>query len=411
MVWWLALPFLKKNKRLKLGFNKRITCFHLSKADLWIQAASAGEAYLAVAILKKMAPKSRLKVLITSTTSQGIDILETRLSCDLLNPLIDLKIEWFPFDSPKTVKNAVKAINPSVMVLLETEIWPALLYYLKKNHTRIFIINARISKKSFSNYMKTRFIWKHLEPDFIIATSDLDAQRYEQVFEHSMVNTMLNIKFESFEIDVPDSNTFKQIKNILPQNIPLTILASVRKQEEREVILILKQILKDFPDQVVALFPRHMHRISAWKKHLTSNNLSFSLRSKINHSLKGPGIILWDTFGELKTAYEFASIVFVGGSLKPLGGQNFIEPAIKGAATVTGPYYDDFAWVKDDIFKKGIVLKKDNWKTIADTIIETLGHPARRSDQKAITQKYIHANLGGTKQACNEILKAFDGYT
>ncbi|MCD4675777.1 MAG: 3-deoxy-D-manno-octulosonic acid transferase [Desulfobacula sp.] len=410
MLWKLALPFLKKSRRLKFEFQKRVTSFHHSKADIWIQAASAGEAYLAVNLIQKLEPKTRTKVLITATTSQGIDILKNRLINNNISKWIDLKIEWFPFDMPHTMKEAVKTINPCIMVLLETEIWPALLFYLKQNHTKIFIINARLSKKSFNHYLKTKFLWKHLAPNYILATSNQDAKRYAQIFEKAMVTTMLNIKFESIKTDIPDTDTLKQIKKILPQALPLTILASVRKPEEKDIVHILKNILKIFPDQVVAIFPRHMHRVNSWKGLLTSQNLNFHLRSGINSPLTGPGIILWDTFGELKTAYDFASIVFVGGSLKPLGGQNFIEPAIHGALTVTGPYYDDFAWAANGIFNKGIVIKKDNWQAISKTILEILKKPVNKSDLKHQAEEYIKSNQGGTRQACNEILKAFDGF-
>ncbi|MBC8439497.1 MAG: 3-deoxy-D-manno-octulosonic acid transferase [Deltaproteobacteria bacterium] len=408
MLWRLSIPFLKKNKRLRSGFEKRIDSFHHTKADIWIQAASAGEAFLAANILKRLSPKTYLKILVTTTTAQGMDILQTRLTKKMIHKSIDLKIEWFPFDMPDTIEKTIKIINPRVMVLLETEIWPALLYYLKLNKTRIFIINARLSKNSYTHYLKTKFFWKHLSPDTILATSDKDAQRYEQVFEGAMVNTMPNIKFEAIDTDEDDVNTLKQIKKILPQALPLTILASVRKQEEKEMVHILKNILKTVPNQVVAIFPRHIHRVSAWEKRLTSQNLNFHLRSKINSCLKNPCIILWDTFGELKTVYGLASVVFVGGSLKPLGGQNFIEPAIQGAVIVTGPYYDDFAWATNDIFKKGIVIKQNYWKAVARTITQALEKPGSRSDRKRLALEYLQSNQGGTQQACHEILKVFD---
>jgi len=410
MLWSLSLPFLKRNKRLRIGFQKRITSFHHTKADIWIQAASAGEAYLAVTLLKTLKPKTRLKALVTSTTSQGIHLLNSRLTKMTINRLIDLKIEWFPFDSPHIMKEAIKIINPRIMVLLETEIWPALLFSLKENHTKIFIINARLSQKSFNHYMKTKFLWKHLAPDYILATSMQNAGRYEQIFEKTIVKTMPNIKFESIETETSHLNPGKQIKKVLSQTLPLTILASVRRQEEKDILKILKNILKTFPNQVVAIFPRHMHRLNSWKKLLASQNLDFRLRSEINSPLKDPGIILWDTFGELKAAYGFACVVFVGGSLKPLGGQNFIEPAVQGAVTVTGPYYDDFNWVTNDIFKNEIIIKKDNWKAIAQTIIKALQTPVNRSDRKQLALEYLKSNQGGTRQACDEILKIFDGF-
>ena len=98
--------------------------------------------------------------------------------------------------------------------------------------------------------------------------------------------------------------------------------------------------------------------------------------------------------------------LFLGGSLKPLGGQNFIEPAMKGAVTVTGQYYDDFAWAGDEIFNKKIVIKKNSWRAVAKTIQKTLENPVNNTDQILVTQNYIRSNQGSTLQACNEILKS-----
>jgi len=148
-----------------------------------------------------------------------------------------------------------------------------------------------------------------------------------------------------------------------------------------------------------------MHRIKAWEKLLNSNNLKFHLKSTIFTPLKNPGIILWNTFGELQAAYTQASIVFVGGSLKPLGGQNFLEPAATGAVTITGPYYDDFAWTGDDIFKQKIVIKKNSWESAAGTIIQNLDNPVDKQNNILRSQKYIESHQGGTLQACNQILK------
>ncbi|WP_300463230.1 glycosyltransferase N-terminal domain-containing protein [Desulfobacula sp.] len=410
MLWNLSLPFLARNNRLKQGWQKRISSGHHSRADIWIQAASAGEAYLAVHILKTLLPKTPLNVLVTTTTSQGMDILKKGLTREMRHHRINLTIEWFPFDRPHTIEKAVKTINPCIMVLLETEIWPALLYFLKRNQTKIFIINARLSRKSHLLYLKTKWLWKHLEPDVILATSRQDAKRYAQLFEKKIVKTMSNIKFESMDTMVPDSRLLLDIKRVLPQTLPLTLLASVRRQEEKEVLLMAKELLNAFPDQVIAIFPRHMHRINAWKKKLTAQKFNFHLKSNIPPHLDKPGIILWDTFGELKTAYALASVVFVGGSLKPLGGQNFIEPALQGATTVIGPHYDDFAWVTDDIFKKRIVIKKTHWTAVVQTILTALETPENRSDRKQVAQDYIIRHQGGTRQACDEILKAFDEF-
>ncbi|MFH2092655.1 MAG: glycosyltransferase N-terminal domain-containing protein [Pseudomonadota bacterium] len=412
LLWWLCLPFLKKHRRLKPGFKRRVSTHHLSKADIWIQAASAGEAYLAVNIIKKLHFKTLTQVLVTTITSQGMDILkqnlENRKTGYDADQQLKLQIEWFPFDSPKIMKKAVKQINPKLMVLLETELWPALLYYLTMNQTKTMIVNARLSHSSFKHYRQTRFLWKHLAPDHILATSTQDKNRYARIFETSLVQTMPNIKFEAFDNKALDTDVRRKIKKILPDHLPLTILASVRKEEETIIFKMVQTLLNEFPDQVVAIFPRHMHRIKAWTKMLARGQHHFETRSTLTSLLKGPGIILWDTFGELKTAYGLARVVFVGGSLKPLGGQNFIEPAMQGATTIIGPYYDDFVWVTEQIFSQNIVIKKQTQAAVCTAILSALKNPVPRSDQIKRCSDFIHSKRGGTAHACQEIKKVFD---
>lgn len=408
ILWALVLPFLAKHNRLKPGFSKRVHMHHHRAADIWIQAASAGEAYLAVHLIKTLVPKKPTKILATTITQQGMDILKSQLTKTRLHPLIQLKIEWSPFDKPSIIKQAVHIIHPEIMILLETEIWPALLWYLKLNRTRIYIVNARLSAKSVSHYQKSIFLWKHLAPDMVLATSDLYADRYRQIFKTARVHTMSNIKFESMDSDQVDNDkACKQIETLLPESLPLTVLASIREPEEKDVLKILNAITTEYPDQVVAVFPRHMHRICAWEKHFKRHKLNYRLKSCISSPVKAPQIILWDTFGELKTVYPFARVVFVGASLKPLGGQNFIEPAITGAVTITGPYYDDFAWAADTI-NEHIIIKKDNWTQVKNAIVNALENPCDRSCRKQKAFDYILSRRGGTRTAWKQILKAFD---
>lgn len=409
LMWTLALPFLKTSRRLRTGFDRRVSPGHLPGADIWLQAASAGEAYLAVRLIRGMDPPRSLHVLVTTTTVQGMDILESGLTRPSLSRRVHLSLDWFPFDRPDIAQAAVRAVRPRVMVLLETELWPGLLHSLKQNQARILIINARMSARSHHRYMKTRWLWRRLAPDEILAVSTQDARRFGRVFDAARVRTMNNIKFESMETPNPVSSTLPN-KSGRPVSdlLPLTILASVREPEEKRVLKLLKTILTDYPAQCVAVFPRHMNRIPHWEKHLTANGMTFHRRSDLSSPLTGPGIILWDVFGELKTVYAWASVVFVGGTLKPLGGQNFIEPAVAGAVTVIGPYFDDFAWAAKDMLRENLIFQAPDWRQAARIMVRALTTPRDREDLKNRVQAHVRSRQGGSRRACREILKSFD---
>nr|NJM03858.1 hypothetical protein [Desulfobacula sp.] len=119
-----------------------------------MQAASAGEAYLAVSLARNLKPERPLKVLVTSTTAQGMDILKSGLTPDRVSRNMDLNITWFPFDMPDIIRQAGAVISPKVLVLLETELWPGLLHCLKQKGARILVVNARMSKKALAGITK-----------------------------------------------------------------------------------------------------------------------------------------------------------------------------------------------------------------------------------------------------------------
>ncbi len=413
ILWRTALPFLRQNKRLTPSFDARVSPKGLPQSDIWIQAASAGEALLAVSILGALNPASKTRVLVTTTTDQGMEILEQAFfspsSAALpLDPKIAVTLGWFPFDLPLVMSQALGQVSPKTMVLLETEIWPALFYALKRSRVHTLIANARMSKKSFRRYRLTSALWPPLSPDNILAVSGTDQRRYNRIFRHARISAMPNIKFDAFETGPadPDNWAGNPMATLFPDSVKLSILASVRRQEEALAAKMLKYLVSHRPDQVVAVFPRHMHRISAWEKRLKKQRQPYILRSELDLSRDriDKGIILWDRFGEMRQAFERASAVFVGGSLTPLGGQNFIEPVIKGAPTVIGPFHDDFSWVGEAMFEKKIVLKAKNWLEAARVMESFLEGPVSRIDLRDQALAYVESHKGGAKMAARAIL-------
>nr|WP_320191657.1 glycosyltransferase N-terminal domain-containing protein [uncultured Desulfobacter sp.] len=404
ILWEAALPFLKRHPRLAPTFDKRIHPVHLQPADIWIQAASAGEAYLAVSIIQTLNPDSPVSILVTTTTDQGMEILTQTLSPKKISSHISLCIDIFPLDRPKAMNKAVQQVNPAIMVLLETELWPAHLYALKKNHTRVLIINGRLSKKSGRNYKLTKAFWQSFAPERILAISVEDAQKFSQVFPHTHVETMDNIKFDRMTVQNA-SGKASALAEIVPREMPLSIFASFRRQEEAQIIDMIKILLKKKPNQIIALFPRHMHRITPLLKRLNKNDLTVYKGSQISSVLTNPAIILWDKFGDLYQAYGHADVVFVGGSLVPLGGQNFMEPAALGVPTIIGPHWQDFAWVGKKIFKTGAVTQCRNQQHAAETMCKYLIKSEKENRQTRIDSlnHYISQKQGGAQTAADTI--------
>lgn len=415
LAWKTVLPFLKKNRSFKGSYKLRTSSDHFNKTDIWMHGASGGEAYIAVEILKRIKPSAALDILYTATTAQGLEIMNSFSKGSEINPKIKIHVTWFPFDIPKIIEKIILRTNPKLMVLLETEIWPGHLYMLKQYNIKTVIINARLSAKSFSRYLKTKLIWKQISPDKILATSVKDAERYKKIFDlKTEITTMPNIKFDSILTAREAQKDPGNLKTIIPSEIPFSILASIRKEEEIHLEKILKHLIKSFPEQIIAIFPKHLNRVEPLSNMLNNITSEFTepgykwkLRSKITKLVDKKTIILWDTFGELKQAYTYAVTAFVGGSLEPLGGQNFLEPIVCGAATVTGPYLNSFKWVEQDIFESNIVFKAQNAKQVGEFMVEKLNNPPDRDELKEKSLAYIQKNQGGTAISVKTIMDCF----
>ncbi|MCG8566689.1 MAG: 3-deoxy-D-manno-octulosonic acid transferase [Desulfobacterales bacterium] len=411
MIWRAAIPFLKGNPRLAPTFDRRIPGAKRSPADLWIQAASAGEAFLAVSILKQLAPPAPMKVLVTTTTDQGMEILESGLKApDRHHPNLDITLDRFPFDMPDAVAEAIDQVNPRLMVLLETEIWPALFHGLKAKGCPIFILNARMSDRSQGRYYLTRKFWAPFAPDRVLAISKADAAKYARVFPGLEPETMANIKFEYLDAESSapqgEKAKAKALSKWLPPNLDLTLLASFRRTEEEQLTRLIPALLHRRPHQVVALFPRHMHRVPAMVKQLKKLGRPFHLKSRMIQPAQAGEIVLWDEFGALRTAYGQANAVFVGASLRTLGGQNFVEALIQGAPTVIGPHWSDFKWVGEEIITSGLLRQAPDVDGVADTLLGFLESPPDRREIRAQTRAYLSQHTGGTQAACTAILNS-----
>jgi len=408
-LWWLILPFLRHHHRLAQDFDQRcLKNVHLQGAQVWIQAASAGEAYLAWEILKNIPVGRPFNMLVTTNTSQGMRILEKmQLALMRSNPSLSLQRAYFPFDSPAIMQRALKMVHPHLMVLLETELWPALMAGLTKQDAQIAVINARMTRRSLKHYMLWPAFWRRRKPDHILAISNRDRSHFEKVFGNQGLGTMANIKFDRLEGD--DAHREALEKN-QPNQLPtgnFLVLGSIRKPEETQVEQIIQGILTQQPDVVIGLFPRHMHRLAHWQRKLQQLGIDWVPRSS-RQTLTSGGVVLWDVFGELGTAYLSAKAAFVGGSLAPLGGQNFLEPLVKGVPTVIGPHWDNFKWVGNQIIQSGILHQTDTWKGVADFLLARIMDPEAKQSLKKQARAYIRARQGGAQQACELIMEILE---
>ena len=252
----------------------------------------------AEAIIKTFETKEPIRILMTSNTRQGIEIFKQALP-----KLIPDKnesqtgVRFFRFDKPAIMTRAVAGIQPKLMVLLETELWPGLLQALKTRCCKIIIINGRITEKSLQRYHLCPSVWQTLRPDKILAISSSDADRFRQFFGPDGVEIMANIKFDRIVPSKTSGDDYSRINSILTPGRPFVVLASVRREEEPQVINIIREIFRNRPQTIMGLFPRHMHRLKFWQQTIIQLGIRCALRSTVSNPVSTGTVILWDTFG------------------------------------------------------------------------------------------------------------------
>jgi 3-deoxy-D-manno-octulosonic-acid transferase len=403
--WPLVIPFLRRHRRLIDGFEQRLAISLPHPADVWIQAASAGEAYLTLELARTIQERDGASILLSTHTKQGLDILRGCFS-DGAGRLKQnqIQVSYFPLDRPSIMRRVVEALRPSAMVLLETEIWPGHLLALKQSGCRILLLNGRLTRRSLTRYRLWPDLWRQLGPDEILAVSPLDAGRFKKLFPHSAIATMPNMKFD--RVVTPDSKQpAKPVAGRLPKGSPFVVLGSIRREEERLIVSMISALLVRIPGAVIGLFPRHQERLGAWQMMLGRIGLRWRLRSELKQTAEAGSVILWDRFGELTAAYEAAQAAFVGGSLMPLGGQNFLEPLQSGIVPVIGPHWGNFQWVGPDIVSAGLLNVAANWRQATELVAQTVENGRPRAKTRAAAGNYIDARRGGTQQASELVLK------
>ena len=396
MAWIVAIPVIISFSRLREGWRERLILKERRGFDLWIHGASVGEALMAADIISDV-NISDMNILATTNTAQGKEILKNKIRNE------NVIIRYFPFDIPSIMKKAFSRWRPKLAVLLETELWPSFIYECKKRNIPLIIINGRLSKNSLKSYMRFKPFWKRFSPDMVFAVSEEDAERYGCLFGKEKVTLMNNIKFDHINTEL--YQTPYELKRLIPDESPFLIFGSVRKEEERDILLAIEAILAILPNLVIGLFPRHMKRLDWWKEAFEKKGIKWMLRSEVKATASSGTVIIWDRFGELKNAYSMANAVFVGGSLKPCGGHNFLEPLTYGLIPCVGPFLHNFQWVDKQLFEMGLVTIVKNWKELTEKLIYQILIPFDKSKVKRKFESFIRGHKGGKEQALEIILK------
>lgn len=341
----------------RFGFFKSFS----SHQRIWIHAVSFGEVQAAVPLIKALQLKyPSFDFLITTMTPTG-----AQRSKELFGETITHL--YLPYDLWHAVFLFLNKVKPTMGIIIETELWPNLFQACKKRQIPLFLVNARLSEKSFQKYQKfipnlTKQTLKCLT--HIAAQTIDDAKRLKQLGAGKITITG-NLKFD---LDIPDL-IFQQAEQLRKsfEHRPVWIAASTHEGEEIIILNTHKQIKTYFPNILLILVPRHPERFNQIYQLCEQHDFHTVRRSLSQKISEKTDIYLGDTMGELLMLYAAAEIAFVGGSLIPRGGHNLLEPAAIGKPILTGQFMFNFSDITkrlleinaaEQIFDKQQLIKK-----------------------------------------------------
>jgi 3-deoxy-D-manno-octulosonic-acid transferase len=377
----LMLPFfLIRREKYASGFRQRLGNYPEFKHDnrdvIWLHCVSVGETNAARPLVDRLIESFPDHRLVISTTTKTGQELARKIFGDRADAIF-----YFPFDFKSTVRRALYNYEPSLVLLMETEIWPRFIHEAKSSGAKVAIVNGRLSQRSFDRYSRLRSIVRRVlaDVDLVLMQGDADAHRIKQLgIDAAKVSVTGNLKFERTGNDGDLTEEFRSRFGVFADK-PLIMAASTHEPEERFVLEALNGEIGHSCRLMVA--PRHPERFDAVATLFRHSPYSFVRRSaQPAEGDRDADVILLDSIGELRSAYPLAEIVFVGGSLIPHGGQSVLEPAAEGKAVVTGPYTANFdAIVNEFAANQALIqLRTPDVKHLREALVELLSTPSKR---------------------------------
>jgi 3-deoxy-D-manno-octulosonic-acid transferase len=376
------------------------------KPIIWIHAVSVGETRAAMPLLKQMRLNyPDFQILVSNVTETGHAIA-------LEDKEIDLCL-FFPFDFSWAVRRALNTVNPELIIIVETEIWPNFTRQAHQLGIPLILVNGRISDRSFPRYRAARFLLQPILDRFsaFCMQSQTDAERISALgAPDGRVENTGNLKFDHDLKDVTEEE-IQQKKNQyrLPEQVAILVAGSTHDGEEKQLLAAFRQISAQIDqDLILILIPRHPERKREVQSLLKDSKFNYRLRSSLqegDHLLSPGDVLLVDTLGEVLDFYSVADLVFVGGSLVPIGGHNLLEAALLSKPVLFGPYIHNFKEISAKLIRAGAGVRVANEQALVRQSIIMLNDLARCRAMGQAGSSLIKENAGTTERTMRHISK------
>ena len=393
IIWLLLTPFIPlvliyraiQGKERFNRINERIGIAKIKRPKgelVWINAASVGELRSTIPLIKRLIEED-LKILITTVTVTSAIHIKAIVK-DIGNK--NIIHQFSPIDHPLFINFFINHWKPSLLLLIESEIWPHIIIKSFNKKIPLILLQGRMSKKSYKKWLLVNSLSQYLYKKFsLIVSQDLtNGNRYKTLGGN---NVMSGINLKN-GITANHMN-YKEEEEIiaLTNKRPILLFASIHdKIEDQAAIASHIEAKKHYADLLTIIVPRHTKMI----KNIISLVDLYKLKTKIRSKKQEPDcnteIYIADTIGELGSFMKISDICFVGGSLSPKGGHNLIEPALEKCAIIYGPDVSNHANTSEILLKENAAIQINNINELKTEICKLMDD--KKESKKMVDKAY-----------------------
>jgi 3-deoxy-D-manno-octulosonic-acid transferase len=415
ILWMIAflvctpLALLLRNERLLERLALNLPPASLGEDNIWIHALSVGEVISALPLVSTLSRKYPGRgIVFTVTTVKGIAVARKELE-GKVKAVIPM-----PVDSWLCVRRMVRYIKPSVFVLVETDIWPALIGYLKRMGIKTILINGRISPRTFKSYQRFPFLVRRMfKPlELCLMQSDLDSDRLilSGIESPRKVVTIGNIKFDREWETMDEEKRISLLSRLgFDPEDTIWVAGSTHPGEDEIMLKVHKRLRSSFPSLRLILAPRKIEQSDEILKEAQDMGLKATLKSALPEDGELHDVLILNTIGELGRIYGLSKVSFVGGSLVPFGGHNLLEPASFGCPVVFGNHTHNFVLMSELLVDAGGGRRVHDGEELYEVVNKLLADSDMCHRMGAHAKEFVEKNKGALDRAVSYIGENMNG--
>lgn len=367
---------------------------------IWVHAVSVGEAIAAAPMVRELLKRHpQLAITVTCMTPTGSEQIR-KLFGDQVGHA------YLPYDLPWLQRRLIRRLRPRIAVIMETELWPNMVAECKRAGIPVVLANARLSERSARGYQRvSRLVGPMFAAlDWLAVQSAAEAERFVALGARQEALAVTgSIKFDL----KPPAAVLEGAAQWRGQwgERPVWIAASTHAGEDEIILQAHQQVLRQHPQALLILVPRHPERFDGVARLVQQSGLSLVRRSSGAQPASSDQVFLGDSMGELLQFYACADVAFVGGSLIAGGGHNYLEPAALGVPVLSGPHRFNFTEISDLLEQAGALIEVADADGMAGQVSQWLHDPALANTAGNAGQAVVKANQGALEQLLEGIAR------